>query len=404
MAATLLAGRYRLQETLSSTRMAEVWLADDHELDRQVVVKLLAPEADRERFEREARAVAALSHPNIVRLFDFGEEGRWFMVFEYLPGGSLEARLEEADALSAEEVARIARDVAAGLAHAHTRGVVHRDLKPGNVLFDPGGRSKIADFGIARVQGVDTLTEDGTVLGTAAYISPEQVRGEPVTPASDVYAFGVILYRLLAGRLPFEADAPMQLAALHRDVEPPRLSTMGDDRSRALAAVAMSALAKEPSRRFADGAALLRSLEDRTLPATATIERPPSGRARRRVPLVAGLVALVVLAGSGAVAAMFLTDKPPAAPAVTGPKQPRHPAPTSSAPIVQTKSDRSPTGPTRTSTPNSTTRQTTAPRTSTPLLPTTAVTIVPPTTTPPTPTVTTQPATTPATTSPTPTP
>ena len=188
-------------------------------------MKLLAPEADCDRFEREARAVAGLSHPNIVQLFDFGEEDRWYMVFEYLPGGSLEERLAQVDALPEDEVARIAGDVAAGLAHAHARGIVHRDLKPGNVLFDRERRSKIADFGIARVQGTDTLTEDGTVLGTAAYISPEQVRGEPVTPASDVYSFGVILYRLLAGRLPFEADSPLQLAALHRDAEPPPLAT-----------------------------------------------------------------------------------------------------------------------------------------------------------------------------------
>jgi eukaryotic-like serine/threonine-protein kinase len=360
MSAPLLAGRYRLEKMLSSTRMAEVWVAVDVELDRQVVVKLLAPEADRERFEREARAVAGLSHPNIVQLFDFGEEERWYMVFEYLPGGSLEERLAEADAVSEAEIARIAGDVAAGLAHAHARGVVHRDLKPGNVLFDPERRSKIADFGIARVQGTDTLTEAGTVLGTAAYISPEQVRGEPATPASDVYSFGVILYRLLAGRLPFEAQSPLQLAALHRDAEPPPLATSG-----VFPAIAMSALAKEPSQRPADGAALVRALSGTALPAAATTEvlpaPVPARPGRGRVPLVAGIAALA-LAACGVVAAMVLTGGSPApAPAVTGPLHRSHPTTAKTSPSSEpTTAPRSSTLRGQTSTPATTTRRTTS--------------------------------------------
>jgi eukaryotic-like serine/threonine-protein kinase len=179
-----------------------------------------------------------LSHPNIVEVFDFGEEPRWYMVFEYLPGGSLEEKLTQGVAFSDDDVARIARDIAAGLAHAHERGVVHRDLKPANILFDAEERSKIADFGIARVQGTDTLTDAGTVLDTAAYISPEQVRGEHPTPATDIYSLGVILYRLLAARLPFEAETATELAALHRDAEQPPL------RAGVIAAVALAALAK----------------------------------------------------------------------------------------------------------------------------------------------------------------
>src|SRR6266542_1449892 len=157
MASSLLAGRYRLQEVLSTTPMAEVRVAHDEVLDRRVVVKLLAADADRTRFEREARAVAALAHPNIVQLFDFGNEERRYMVFEYLAGGSLEERLAHGVAISDDEAARIVSDVAAGLAHAHARGVVHRDLKPGNILFDSEARSKIADFGIAVIQAADTL-------------------------------------------------------------------------------------------------------------------------------------------------------------------------------------------------------------------------------------------------------
>src|SRR6059036_1458952 len=222
----VIAGRYRLQDALSATVMAEVWSTLDSELDRQVVVKLLAQEADRSRFEREAQAAAGLAHPNIVRLFDYGEEGgRPYMVFEHLPGGSLEDRLA-AEKPSDSEVERIAADIAAGLAHAHDRDIVHRDLKPGNVLFDAEGRAKIADFGIAQLGGATTLTEAGTILGTAAYMSPEQAAGEPATPASDVYSFGVVLYRMLAGRLPFEASNPAALAAMHRTAQPVPLSKL----------------------------------------------------------------------------------------------------------------------------------------------------------------------------------
>src|SRR5436190_10214691 len=322
MAAPLLAGRYRLRDTLSSTTMAEVWLASDSELDRLVVVKLLAAGADRGRFEREARAVAGLSHPNIVQLFDFGTDGRPYMVFEYLAGGSLEERLVNGEKLSSDEVLTVAGEVAAGLAHAHEHGVVHRDLKPGNVLFDGEGRSKIADFGIARVLGTDTLTDAGTVLGTAAYISPEQVRGEPATPASDVYSFGVILYRLLAGRLPFEAPSPTELAALHRDAQAPPLPPVRED-LRLPAGIAMAALAKDAAERPADGTALVGALEGGAAAdgdTTRILRPPPVGPPRfprRRLALLAG-IALLVIAAGGLLAAILLTGSPASAPAVPG--------------------------------------------------------------------------------------
>src|SRR5256885_1671525 len=189
-------GRYRLVERLGAGGMAEVWAADDTQLDRRVAVKLLGARADAERFEREARAVAALSHPNISHLHDYGTEaGRPYMVFEHLPGGTLEDRFAPGAPLDDATTGVIAEEIAEGLAHAHERGLVHRDLKPANVLFDEEGRAKIADFGIARMSGADTLTEEGTMLGTAAYMSPEQASGQPATPASDVYSFGVILYR-----------------------------------------------------------------------------------------------------------------------------------------------------------------------------------------------------------------
>src|SRR5436190_17492065 len=223
MANEVIAGRFRLREALGGG-MAEVWLADDTELGRPVVVKLLGADAERARFEREARAAASLAHPNIVQIYHYGEwNGRPYMVLGHLPGGTLEERLR-GGALADAETERIARDIAAGLAHAHARQLVHRDLKPANILFDGEGRAKIADFGIARLGGAGTLTEAGTVLGTAAYISPEQAGGERATPASDIYSFGVILFVMLTGRLPFRADDPYELARMHQTQPPPFLT------------------------------------------------------------------------------------------------------------------------------------------------------------------------------------
>jgi serine/threonine protein kinase len=172
------AERYRLEQLLGSSRMSEVWAAQDLELGRPVAVKLLAPEADTSRFEREARAVAALAHQNIIGVFDYGETGRRpFLVFEYVGGGTLEERLGDHRRLPDEETLAIAREIAAGLAHAHSHGVVHRDLKPANVLFDDEGRAKLGDFGVARLADESTLTEAGSLIGTAAYLSPEQAAG-----------------------------------------------------------------------------------------------------------------------------------------------------------------------------------------------------------------------------------
>src|SRR5439155_2983153 len=262
MTAEMIAGRYRLKRQLSKTKMADVWLADDGVLERRVVVKLLGPDADLPRFEREARAAATLAHPNIVQVFDYGEdEGRPYMVLEYLPGGTLAERLPEGAALGDEETRQVATDVAAGLADAHQHGVVHRDLKPGNVLFDVEGRAKVADFGIAHVVGADTLTEEGMVIGTAVYISPEQVASGPATPATDVYAFGVLLYRLLSGRFPFESSNALELARMHRELDPPPIEAFRPDAPADLAALAMAALAKGPVNRPPEGAALSAALQ-----------------------------------------------------------------------------------------------------------------------------------------------
>src|SRR2546423_3366381 len=262
MPETVIAGRYRLHELLGRSDMSEVWRAEDLELGRDVAIKLLAPDADTARFEREARAVASLAHPNVMQLYDYGEsEGRPYMVLEYVPGGTLEDRLRDGGPLTDDETSAIAIGVASGLAHAHSRGVVHRDLKPANVLFDEEGRPKIGDFGIARLAaGEGTLTEAGTLLGTAAYISPEQAAGEAASAASDVYSFGVMLYRMLAGRLPFESKDPMELVLLHRNTQPPPLTQFRRDLPGKLESTAMTALSKDPFERPRDGTALLAQL------------------------------------------------------------------------------------------------------------------------------------------------
>jgi serine/threonine-protein kinase len=323
MPETVIAGRYTLEHLLGRGGMSEVYCAQDEELGRRVALKLLAPDADPARFDREARAVASLAHPNVVQLYDYGEDGgRPYMVLEYVPGGTLEERLQAAKGtpLPDEEAALIAAGIAAGLAHAHARGVVHRDLKPANVLFDEEGRPKLADFGIARMAaGEGTLTEAGTVLGTAAYISPEQASGEPATTASDVYSFGVLLYRMLTGRLPFESNDPMELVLLNRDATPPPITGLREHPPALLESTALAALEKRPADRPHDGAALLAALgagatalttattalaagdATRVLPvapaAAAEPAPPPPPPPRSRLPVVLAAVLVLLLAG-----------------------------------------------------------------------------------------------------------
>jgi eukaryotic-like serine/threonine-protein kinase len=332
MAPDVIDDRYRLDEPIATGGMAEVWAAYDRELDRPVAVKLLLRSADPARFAREARAAAALSHPNICQLYDFGEaDGRPYIVLEYLPGGTLEDRLSSGEPLPADEAAQIANEIASGLAHAHARGLVHRDIKPGNALFDAEGAAKITDFGVAQMEDASTLTEAGTLLGTAAYISPEQASAERVTPASDVYSFGVILYRMLTGRLPFEAESPLELAAKHANEEPARILSVRPDAPPELERVATAALAKRPEDRPADGGALLALLEagGDVDAETAVLAAPPPAetgrmeaipaRRRRRARLVAIGGALALLAATGAAAALLASSEESEAPVTERP-------------------------------------------------------------------------------------
>jgi serine/threonine-protein kinase len=305
------AGRYRLEELQGRGPMSEVWRARDETLGRTVALKLLSPTADLERFRREGQSLAGLAHENVVRVFDYGEDAaRPFLALEWLPRGTLEDRLGSG-ALPPAEATRIAGGLAAGLAHLHSRGLVHRDLKPSNVLFDEEDRPKLADFGLARhALGSGTLTEAGAVLGTAAYISPEQAAGEPALPASDVYSFGVILFRMLTGSPPFVADDALALIELHRHARPPAVEQLNPAAPATLAALVAATLRKDPAERPADGAALLAALGAASTPAalgpeveeTRVLPQPEqtAGRSTRLVTAIG--VALVLLAAGGVLA------------------------------------------------------------------------------------------------------
>src|SRR5687767_3458594 len=214
-------GRYELVRRLARGGMAEVHLARDLLLDRPVALKVLYPELSRdptfvERFRREARAAANLNHPNIVSVYDWGEEdGTYFIVMEYVEGVTLRDLLVRNGPLEPGRAAAIVGDIAAGLGFAHEKGVVHRDVKPGNVLITSSGTVKVTDFGIARAGVSESLTQTGAVMGTAVYFSPEQAQGLPTDGRSDLYSLGVVLYESVTGYPPFGGDSPVSIAYKH---------------------------------------------------------------------------------------------------------------------------------------------------------------------------------------------
>jgi serine/threonine-protein kinase len=330
-AATLAEGRYLLERELGRGGMATVHLARDAELDRPVAVKVLAghlssDEGFRERFTREARMAAGLSHPNVVQVFDAGEDdGRLFIVMEYVPGVTLADELRRAGKLAPAAAVDLALQACAGLEHAHDAGLVHRDVKPGNLLLREDGALKITDFGIARAVEATQLTQVGSVLGTAAYLSPEQAAGEPVTAAADIYGLGVVLYELLTGRTPFVFESVTDLVAKHRESTVTPVRELEPAVPEALEAAVMTCLARNPDYRPASAAGLAHELaaaspEPPTVPlpptsgvratdvATVPLARPAAPAARRRpdgrVRRGAAATALVVLA-LGAVAAGY---------------------------------------------------------------------------------------------------
>ena len=263
---TIFAGRYRLERKLGSGGMADVWLAEDQELGRKVAIKILHERYANdtqfvERFRREATHAAGLSHPNVVSIFDRGEaEGSYFIVMEYVEGRTLKELIVTRGPCPVPVAISYVRQVLAALRYAHRNGIVHRDIKPHNVLVDHEGRVKVADFGIARA-GSSQMTEAGSIIGTAQYLSPEQARGAPVDESSDLYSTGIVLYELLTGEVPFNGETPVEIAMKHLQQVPPAPSTIRPEIPHDLDLIVLRALAKEPADRYRSAKELDRDLE-----------------------------------------------------------------------------------------------------------------------------------------------
>jgi serine/threonine protein kinase len=267
----LLGDRYRLVRMIGSGGMGTVWEAEDETLGRPVAVKVLsesfaAGERAVRRFEREAQAAARLSGPYIAAVYDFGRsEGRPYIVMELVRGETLEDRLAREGPLPPREASRIATQVAEALEEAHRAGIVHRDVKPGNVMLTPAGDVKVMDFGIAAAAWAERVTTSGLVLGTPSYLAPEQAKSEKTTPASDVYALGAMLYEMVAGRPPFVAESPVALALAHIREDPRPLDQVADGVPPSLASASMAALAKDPAERPPSAAAFASMLREPTV-------------------------------------------------------------------------------------------------------------------------------------------
>jgi eukaryotic-like serine/threonine-protein kinase len=316
------ADRYELVELVGTGGMSSVYKAHDTLLERNVALKILHEHYSDddefvERFKREARTVAQLSHPNIVTVIDRGEAGgRQFIVFEYIDGDNLKELLVRSGRLPVEQALELALEIARGLAFAHAHGLVHRDVKPQNVLLNGDGRAKVTDFGIARSLDVEHgVTQTGTILGTSNYIAPEQASGQPVDTQTDVYSLGVVLYELLAGDVPFPGENFVSVAMKHVNELPPNLLDVRRGVPLRLAAAVDRALEKDPKRRFpsmdafgAELEACLAELEGGDAAGNATMVVPAAQRPnrRRRIsrwPLAIGSLAAVAIA---AVAVGFL--------------------------------------------------------------------------------------------------
>jgi len=265
-----IAGRYRLEGRLGFGGMSTVHLAMDMRLERQVAVKLLAEHladdpAFVSRFQREAQAAARLVHPNIVQVFDSGRDERtdqYFIVMEYIEGHSCAEILRDDGWVEVDEALKIIEQACEGLDYAHRHGVVHRDVKPGNLLRAREGEVKLADFGIAKATEQSSITQVGSVLGTAAYLAPEQARGEEAGPSADLYALGVVTYQLISGRLPYEASSLTELALKQQQEEPPTLDTLVAAVRPELADAVATALALDPRDRYATAREMGRALAD----------------------------------------------------------------------------------------------------------------------------------------------
>ena len=263
---SLFAGRYRVTRKLGGGGMADVYLAEDQELGRRVAVKILHgryanDEQFVERFRREATHAAGLSHPNIVSIFDRGEaDGSYFIVMEYVEGRTLKELIRGRGPCPIPVAIAYTRQILSGLRYAHRNGVIHRDIKPHNVIVDPEGVVKVTDFGIARA-GASQMTEEGAIIGTAQYLSPEQARGAPVDQTSDLYSTGIVLYELLTAEVPFSGDTPVEIAMKHLSEIPEPPSELRAEVPDDLDNVVLRALSKEPAERYQSAAAMDADLE-----------------------------------------------------------------------------------------------------------------------------------------------
>jgi serine/threonine-protein kinase len=327
---TLVDGRYRVLNRIGSGGMADVWCADDTQLGRKVALKLLHArfaEDDEfvERFRREASAAAGLQHPNVVGVFDRGEwDGTYYIAMEFLSGRSLKQLVRDHGALEPALAVSIVSQILKAARFAHRRGIVHRDLKPHNVIVDDEGRAKVTDFGIARA-GASDMTETGSIMGTAQYLSPEQAQGHPVDARADLYSIGVVLYELLTGHVPFDGESPVTIALKQVAEDPVPPGQLNPAVPPALDAVVMRAMAKDPAHRFQDADEFAAALQHAMAgeappgvvpghPAAALLE---DDRRTWRAVLVWGLI-LLALAGAALGTWLLVRPEPRVVPDVVG--------------------------------------------------------------------------------------
>ncbi|HEV3318762.1 MAG TPA: protein kinase [Solirubrobacteraceae bacterium] len=320
----IIAGRYRLEGRLGFGGMSTVHLAFDMRLERRVAAKLLAEHLADDptfvsRFQREAQAAARLVHPNIVQIFDSGldeQSGRHFIVMEYIEGQSCAEILRDDGWVQVDEAVAIIEQACEGLHYAHRHGVVHRDVKPGNLLRAREGEVKLADFGIAKATEQSSITQVGSVLGTAAYLAPEQARGEEAGPRADLYALGVVAYQLISGRLPYEATSLTELALKQQREEPPMLDTLVAAVGPELAEAIALALALDPRERYQTAREMGRAISDGA-DGISPLESPATSRSAGRGGAQQATQATSVLSG-GARGSSGAGAKPTVAP-----RQPR---------------------------------------------------------------------------------